>query len=88
MSDGRVRLEELKRLWREVRRLPPPPPSLDEREAVERDLHGGRRPRGEEQAAKLAMLALLGVRELLEVVEWGEERRLRLRGSRRRRGGS
>ena len=69
MSDGRMRLEELKRLWREVRRLPPPPPSLDEREAVEHDLHGEKRPRDEEQAAKLAMPTLLSVRELLEVVE-------------------
>ncbi len=74
----RVKLEELRRVWQEARRLPPPPPSLDEREAAERDLHGGRRPR---DAERLAALAAEAAWWLLEVVEWGEKRRLRLKSS-------
>ena len=84
----RLRLEELRRLWVEARRLPPPPPSLDEREAEERELHGGWRRRRPGDAEKLALLALEGVERLLEVVEWGPRaRRLRLKGSLGRRGG-
>ncbi len=84
MSAKRLKLDELKRIWMEARRLPPPPPSLDEREAVERDLHGGVKPR---DANKLAALAAEAVWWFLEVVEWGEKRRLRLRDSWRKRGG-
>ncbi len=81
MSARRLRLEELRRMWEETRRLPPPPPSLDAQEAMERDLHGGRKPR---DAVRLAALAAETAWQLLEVVEWGERRRLRWRGSWRR----
>lgn len=75
----KLTLWQVKRLWEEVRRRPPPPPSADYREARERDLHGGRKPRRLEEALKLAWLARENVALVVEVVVWEKRGRRVLR---------
>ena len=75
----KLTLWQVKELLEKVRREPPPPPSADFREAFERDLHGGCKPRRLEEALKLAWLARENMALIVEVIVWEKRGRRVLR---------